>query len=305
MKYLIFSISLLFSCLVTGQNILNASSPAALRAMRDAGLKITATGDTVNAVKEPLPYGFIETKDILWAKTVWEIIDLNEKVNQPLYYTSNSLVQKTNSLYQVLMDAVMNGKVKEVYDDEDFMYRLNPDEIKNRVVSVKTDDSLIDLLNEGIEITDEVKSQYTDTIQTDTRKVKLIKIKGMWYVDKRLGELRYRLLGIAPQGPDPQAIGESFYDPNELIDLFWVWYPDVRKELANHSVFNPRNNMSSVSYDDVLNARRFSSVIYKSESGFGGGKLEEYLPRDAKAQMEESHRIREAILQVENDMWNY
>ncbi len=305
MKYLILSISVLLVSFLNGQNILNTSSPKALRALRDAGLTITSKGDTISSIQKPLQYGYIETADILWSKTVWEIIDLNEKVNQPLYYTSDGLTQKTNSLFQVLFDAVMSGKVKEVYNDEDFVDRLDPASIKDRVVNVKTDNSLVDLINEGVVITDSIKKQYTNVYQTDTKKVLLIKIKGMWYVDKRLGEMRYRLLGLAPQGPDPQTMGESFNDSSEVIDLFWVWYPDVREILANHVVFNPKNNMSTVTYDDVLNSRRFSSVIYKSESGFGNGNLEDYIPKDALGQMKENQRIRESILQIENDMWNY
>jgi len=305
MKYLIFSISILLSTSMFGQNVLNASSPASLRALRDAGLTITSKGDTVSNVKKALPYGYIEDSDILWSKTVWEIIDLNEKVNQPLYYTSNTIVQRTNSLFQVLFDAVMSEKVKEVYDDEDFVDRLSIDAIKARVRKEKTSDALIDLINEGKTITDADKKQYTDVFETDTKKVLLVKIKGMWYVDKRLGELRYRLLGLAPMGPDPQTMGETFAEKGEVIDLFWVWYPDVREFLVNQMVFNPKNNVSTISYDDVLNARRFSSVIYKTESGFGNGNFEEYLPKDAKAQNTEHLRIRESILQIENDMWNY
>ena len=34
----------------------------------------------------PLPYGFIDERDILWSKATWEIIDLDERVNFPLYY---------------------------------------------------------------------------------------------------------------------------------------------------------------------------------------------------------------------------
>ena len=34
----------------------------------------------------PLPYGFIDERDILWSKATWEIIDLDERVNFPLYF---------------------------------------------------------------------------------------------------------------------------------------------------------------------------------------------------------------------------
>ena len=90
-----------------------------------------------------------------------------------------------------------------------------------------------------------------------------------------------------------------------MIDLFWIFYPSARELLANSIVFNSKNLSSDISFDDVLNARRFSSVIYKSENGYGTGVIQDYIPNDADAQLEESERIKEQILEMENDMWNY
>jgi hypothetical protein len=55
----------------------------------------------------------------------------------------------------------------------------------------------------------------------------------------------------------------------------------------------------------VLNARRFSSIIYKSDNGLGTSKISDYIPHDAEEQLEESERIKAQILEMENDMWNY
>ena len=62
---------------------------------------------------------------------------------------------------------------------------------------------------------------------------------------------------------------------------------------------------SDITFDDVLNARRFSSIIYKSSSGTGDGLIKDYVPRNAEEQLEESDNIKNKILQMENDMWNY
>ena len=29
----------------------------------------------------PIPYGYVDDRDILWSKVVWEFIDLNQKIN--------------------------------------------------------------------------------------------------------------------------------------------------------------------------------------------------------------------------------
>src|SRR5690606_13086473 len=126
--------------------------------------------------------------------------------------------------------------------------------------------------------------------------IKMMKIKGMWYIDRRLGEMRYRLLGLCIMGPDAQALGTQF-DDGTFVDLFWIWYPDAREVLNNYTVFNPSNSSSTVTFDDMLNARRFNSVLYKAQTIHGVSPIEDYIPNDAKGQLEESDYIRNSILQ--------
>ncbi|WP_370901066.1 type IX secretion system protein PorN/GldN [Chryseobacterium gossypii] len=312
MKKYISSLFVLVSGLVFSQTILNASSPEEFRKMRDENKQ--KIGDTiVDKTVKPLEYGFVDDKDILKSMYVWEIIDMNDKINQPFYYDNPDglLATSTRSLYQLLLDAALNGKITEVYDDENFTVRLSPEGIQKRLESVRLDDQAIDILNSGRQLTEEEKKQYTDYIRTTTDKVKVLKIMGMWYIDKRNGELKYRPLGIAAMGPDPSSVGRIGPDgkplegSDELIDLFWIYYPNARDILANNYVYNRKNSSADLSFDDLINARRFSSIIYKSSTGLGDGVIKDYIPKDADDQIEESDRIKGQILQMENDMWNY
>ena len=295
---------------INSLNILNAKSPSTYRKYRDM-LKVKVGDSLVSVKNKPIDYGFIEDKDVLRSMVVWEIIDMNEKINQSFYHNADGLVTSNKSLYQILLDNINNGKIKEVYDDEMFSTKLSPEQIQQRLkVTVETP-WLIDKKNAGEKLTPEDIKAGTDIIETTTEKVKLLKIKGMWYVDRRDGQMKYRLLGIAAMGPDPLMLAERTADgqmlgnKDELIDLFWVFYPDAREVLANQIVFNGKNLSSDITYDDVLNARRFSSIIYKSDNGLGTGKISDYIPHDAEEQLEESERIKAQILEMENDMWNY
>ena len=79
-------------------------------------------------------------------------------------------------------------------------------------------------------------------------------LKGLWYFDKRQGELKYRLLAIAPMGPDVQALGvEEIDDTENVYELFWIFYPDAREALHKSKVFNPKNSSHPISYDNLLN----------------------------------------------------
>ncbi|WP_312077338.1 gliding motility protein GldN [Chryseobacterium sp.] len=312
MKKYISSLLVLASSFAFSQTILNASSPEEFKQMRADNMR--KVGDTVISNKvAPLEYGFVDEKDILKSMMVWEIIDMNDKINQPFYYDNpNSLLSKTSkSLYQVLLDAALNGEIAEVYDDENFSMKLDPEGIKKKLESERIDDELIEIINSGRTPTEAEKQQYIDIIKTTTEKVKVLKIMGMWFIDKRDGQMKYRPIGIAAMGPDPSSQGRIGPDgmplagADELVDLFWIYYPNAREILANNYVYNKKNSSADISFDDVINARRFSSIIYKSSTGTGDGKIADYIPQNAEEQLAESARIKEQILQMENDLWNY
>lgn len=294
------------------QTILNASSPEEFRQMRSENTR--KIGDSVVSNKvTPLEYGYVDEKDVLKSMFVWEIIDLNDKLNQPFYYDNpNGLQSKTTrSLYQILLDAAMSGQIQEVYDDENFTTKLTPEQIKARLQKVVASDVIVDIITSGRKPTEQEIKENTDIFETTTDKVKVLKMMGMWFIDKRDGQLKYRPLGIAAMGPDPavqgvyDAEGKAIAGKDELIDLFWIYYPKARDILANNYVFNRKNSSADLSFDDLINARRFSSVIYKSSSGMGDGVIDDYVPNDADAQIEESDRIKAQILKMENEMWNY
>jgi gliding motility associated protien GldN len=288
---------------INSMSILNAKSPESFRKYRDLGL--IKQGDSMVSTKiEPLKYGFIDQHDVLKSMVTWEIIDMNEKINQPFYHNEDGLVSQNKSLYQILLDGINSGEIKEVYDDDSFTTRLTKEQIAAKTQNTVITNDLIDKINAGT-ATAEDKKAGTDVYKTLSENVKLIKIKGMWYIDRRDGEMKYRLLGICAMGQDPATMGQKFADKDELVDLFWVYYPDARKVLANNEVFNSKNLSSNISFDDILNARRFSSVIYKVDNGLGNGVIKDYIPKDAQAQLDESDRIKNQILQMENDMWTY
>lgn len=311
MKKYICGLMALASGMVFSQSILNATSPEEFRKMRDERREKVADSSVSTRV-EPLKYGFVDQKDILKSAMVWEIIDLNDKVNQPLYINEDRLTVNNKSLYQVLLDAALDGTITEVYDEDKFQTKLSPEGIKKRLEFTRLDPAAIDIMNEeNRNLTPEEIRQYTDTYQATSDKIRMIKLMGMWYIDKRDSQLKYRPLGLAAMGPDPASIAQI--DPatgkslggDELIDLFWIYYPNAREVLANNIAYNQKNTSSTISFDDIINARRFSSVIYKSDLGLGNGQIEKYIPKNADEQIEESDRIKGQILQMENDMWNY
>jgi hypothetical protein len=55
----------------------------------------------------------------------------------------------------------------------------------------------------------------------------------------------------------------------------------------------------------LLNARRFSGVIYQEENVYGDRLIKDYMKENAQMQLLESERVKEKIRDFEQDMWNY
>ena len=116
------------------------------------------------------------------------------------------------------------------------------------------------------------------------------------------GELKYRLLGICPVTPDVYTMNSE--DP-DFIELFWVFFPDARETLYSAKAFNEKNTSMPISFDQILNSRRFNSVIYKEENVYGDRDIKDYMKDNAQNQLLESDRIKDKIRSFEQDMWNY
>src|SRR5690606_37492841 len=127
-------------------------------------------------------------------------------------------------------------------------------------------------------------------------------IRGIWYFDKRQAELKYRLLGIAPVAPDVNFIDS---DNPQMVELFWVWFPGAREVLTKHYAFNRENTSQPISFDPLLNSRRFNAVIYAEDNVQGDRQVSDYISNNAFMQLLESERIKEQIRNFEQDMWNY
>lgn len=273
-------------------NLLNAKTPSQI------GIKSAAQLNSDN--DKPLAYGYVHDRDILMSRTTWEIIDLGEKINFPLYFpidTAN-VGPERRSLYDVLIKGIKKGKITEVYTDSYFNTKKSFKDINASLSRIDTTDAGREQLNAGQKISPEYIVQQDLTSQDVTQ----YKIKGLWYFDKRQSELKYRLLGICPVTPDVYTMNSE--DP-DFIELFWVFFPDARETLFSAKAFNEKNSSMPISFDQILNSRRFNSVIYKEENVYGDRDIKDYMKDNAQNQLLESDRVKDKIRSFEQDMWNY
>jgi gliding motility associated protien GldN len=259
-------------------NILNASNAS------EIGIKNFDQKQS-DAESSFLDYDYIDDRDILWSKIVYEKIDLNEKLNFPLLFPIDDKVfRNRKSLWKVLNENIKNRKITE-------LYRANNDQfLPEKKLNQASVDSIVSskIVIGGQSIINEIKSVD----------IKSYFIKGIWYFDKRQGEMKYRLLGIMPSGNVKNKKGET-----QETDLFWIWYPSIRKILHEELVFNDRNNANRISFDQLLISRRFNSYIYKEDNVYGNRAIRSYKDKGLQSILE-SERIKKEILDFEQDMWN-
>lgn len=275
-------------------NILNAKSP------EEIGRKSEAL-QVFEASTKPLPYGYTDERDILWAKNVWEYIDLNQRVNFPLLFPLDErIAENRRSLYHVLLNAIKNGDIKHIYTDSYFNREQSLSELDATLQYADTLSEGLAQLNAG-ETLDE---QFISHTEVDAADVQGYRIRGYWYFDKRQGDQRYRLIGIAPMVIDAYNKQQGYEDA-QPVELFWIFYPEAREVLHKAKVFNPDNTAQPLSFDQVLNGRRFNAVIYKTDNEYGDREIADYIGDNALMQLLESERIKEEIRDFEANMWNY
>ena len=281
-------------------NLLNAKTTD------EIGKKTAAQLNSDN--DKPLPYGYVHDRDVLMGKTIWEFVDIDERINFPLYYPIDTAFvgKERRSLFDVLVKNIKNGKITEVYADDYFNSKKSLGDMASSFTYIDTIPAGFDEINNYY---DDYKSgkkvldpQYINKQDLTAQDISGYRIKGYWYFDKRQGELKYRMLAICPVTPEARDIGKENPD---VIDLFWVYFPAARDVLHEAKAFNDKNSAMPITFDHLLNSRRFNGVIYKEENVYGDREIQQYMKDNSQMQLLESERIKEKIRSFESDMWNY
>ena len=218
-------------------NVLNAKTPEEIGQKTEEQLAYDND--------KPLPYGYIGDRDVLWSKSTWEIIDLDERVNFPLYYPidTNNIGAERRSLYDVLIKNIKNGKIEHVYADSYFTEKRTLNDIDASLVYSDTTDFGISQFNAG----EAIDPQYIRKFTLDAADIEEWRIRGYWFLDKRSGDIKYRLLGIAPVANEARAKAFPDESSDAKVELFWIWFPATRQILHEAKAFNRKNTSRPIS----------------------------------------------------------
>lgn len=243
-----------------------------------------------NLEKAPIALPHVEPEDVFWCKTVWRELILREKMNLPLYYPTIPMDGRM-SLIDVLMSGIEKS-FKTAYEDDELNTPLTFTEIKEKFGATS------DTLKRPNEETGEMEEVVVaGEIHTD--EVKRLRVKELWYVNKRTSRLEVRIIALCP-------IREYTKEDADGIlkrELFWVDYGEFRDLLVKQRVYNFQNDALRLSLDDVFLKRYFSSRIIKETNPYDNRSIQSYATgMDAVL---ESDRIKDEIFNYEQDLWEY
>lgn len=249
-----------------------------------------------NKTKKVVQYPFIREADVMWARRIWQDIDLREKMNLPLYYPleeSNGM----KSLFDVIRTALLDEGSITAYSsgvtglEDDFRVALMRNDVKAILEKQDTSSTQDPDTGEMVEV--------IQTIKINSQDITRYRIKEDWFFDKQRSERYMRIIGIAPL---KERISEDGEPTGAYEVLFWLYFPECRYVFANWDSFNRFNDAERRSFDDLFQKRMFSGLIVK-ESNVYNRKIDDvYAGIDALMQAED---IKEKLFNLEHDLWDF
>jgi gliding motility associated protien GldN len=242
------------------------------------------------AKRKVVPYPFVREADVMWSKVTWELIDLREKMNLPLYYPLDT-IHGRKSLIMAVAEGIKSGELfafKPQFKNNAFEFDQN---------NIITPDSLSELdINYA-------PGGITQRWLLD--EITQILVKEVWYFDRKTSQLNCEIVGLCFIREWDKITGAATASGSSTVRrmnfLFWLYYPDAREYLAKIPVYNPSNDAELASFDDLFVKRKFKAFFVKESNVYNDRLITDYLSgRDAQL---ESEKIKKEIFDYEQDLW--
>jgi len=244
-----------------------------------------------------VPYTHVREADVFYYKRLWRTIDLREKMNFPLYFPVQPIKEigyERISLFDLMKRSIEEGTItayKEEDDGGQFRTPMTKDEAMSELEKEISSTSI------DPETGLEVETSYTESLTAD--KITEYYVKEDWFFDRERSVMEARIIGILPVA----SILNTETGQTEKKGLFWVYFPEARYVFANHEVYNPTNDGSRLTFEDLFRKRAFSSYIYRETNVYDNRILDSYVK--GVDRLLEARRIEQEVINFEHDLWQY
>jgi gliding motility associated protien GldN len=248
-----------------------------------------------NPTRKVIGYPYLREADVMWAKRVWQVIDLRQKMNHTLYFPIEEL-ENRKSLFDVIRIGLLDQGSITAYStgpskvDDEFRYPIGQGDLDSLLNPIKT------RVTQDLDTGENIQVKNVEPIESDD--IVQYKIKEDWIFDKQRSERYVRIIGIAP-------VINSYNESGEVRGknvLFWLYYPECRYIFNNYDVFNTHNAAQQMTFDQLFQMRMFQGYIVKEDNVYNRSVDPTWKGVDA---LLESEKIKNELFTLEHDLWHY